>query len=31
VDKIERMFIRCGLALEIANDMRGWPEHVSGL
>jgi hypothetical protein len=30
-DKIETMFTRAGLALEIAVDMRGWPQRVSGL
>ena len=30
-DKIEAMFTRAGLAMEIAVDMRGWPHHVSRL
>jgi hypothetical protein len=29
--KIEAMFTRAGLAMEIAVDMRGWPQRVSGL
>ena len=30
-DKVEAMFTRAGLAMEIAVDMRGWPQRVSGL
>jgi hypothetical protein len=30
-DKIEAMFTRAGLAMEIAVDWRRWPQHVSGL
>jgi hypothetical protein len=29
-DKIKAMFTRAGLAMEIAVDMRRWPQHVSG-
>ena len=29
--KIAAMFPRAGLAMEITLDMRGWPQHVSGL
>ena len=30
-DKIAAMFTRAGLTMEIVVDMRGWPQHVSGL